>query len=123
MLTRTVLALLIVLLVLVQARLWVSDDGFRGVARLHAMQAGQQEENARLTQRNQRLEAEVRELRSGQATVEERARADLGLINKDETFYLFRARPAPGQGAGHAAGPRADRPDVHADGSTPDPRG
>ena len=91
---RTGIGLLSVLFLLLQVRLWVSDDGYREVARLGALIAGQAAENARLTQRNQRLEAEVVELRKGDSAVEERARADLGLIGPDETFYLFgSARP------------------------------
>jgi cell division protein FtsB len=65
------------------------------VARLGALITAQTADNARLTQRNQRLEAEVIELRRGDSAVEERARADLGLIGPDETFYLFGgSRPA-----------------------------
>ena len=91
---RTGIGLLSVLFLLLQVRLWVSDDGYREVARLGGLIAGQAAENARLTQRNQRLEAEVVELRKGDSAVEERARADLGLIGPDETFYLFgSARP------------------------------
>lgn len=92
---RAGIALLSVLLVLLQVRLWVSDDGFREVARLGTLIAAQADENTRLSQRNQRLEAEVVELRKGDAAVEERARADLGLIGPGETFFLFGAgRPA-----------------------------
>ncbi|MBL8201929.1 MAG: septum formation initiator family protein [Chromatiales bacterium] len=92
---RTGIGVLSVLLLLLQVRLWVSDDGYREVARLGALITGQTAENARLAQRNQRLEAEVVELRKGDTAVEERARADLGLIGPDETFYLFGgARPA-----------------------------
>lgn len=91
---RAGIGLLAVLLVLLQVRLWVSDDGYREVARLGALITGQVAENARLAQRNQRLEAEVVELRKGDSAVEERARADLGLIGPHETFYLFGgARP------------------------------
>jgi cell division protein FtsB len=91
---RTGIGLLAFLLVLLQVRLWVSDDGYREVARLGTLIGEQEAENARLTQRNQRLEAEVVELRKGDSAVEERARADLGLIGPDETFYLFGgARP------------------------------
>ncbi|MDH5255069.1 MAG: septum formation initiator family protein [Gammaproteobacteria bacterium] len=93
-LMRAGIGLLSVLLVLLQARLWVSDDGYREVARLGTLITEQTAENARLAQRNQRLEAEVVELRKGDTAVEERARADLGLIGPDETFYLFGgARP------------------------------
>ncbi len=91
---RLGIGLLSALLLLLQVRLWVSDDGYREVARLGTLIADQTAENARLTQRNQRLEAEVVELRKGDSAVEERARADLGLIGPDETFYLFGgARP------------------------------
>lgn len=92
---RAGIGLLSVLLLLLQVRLWVSDDGYREVARLGTLISEQAAENVRLTQRNQRLEAEVVELRKGDSAVEERARADLGLIGPDETFYLFGgARPA-----------------------------
>lgn len=92
---RAGIGLMSVLLVLLQIRLWVSDDGYREVARLGTLITGQTAENAQLSQRNQRLEAEVVELRKGDSAVEERARADLGLIGPDETFYLFgAARPA-----------------------------
>jgi len=92
---RTGIGLLSVLLLLLQARIWVSDDGYGEVARLAGLISAQIAENSRLNQRNQRLEAEVIELRKGDSAVEERARADLGLIGPDETFYLFgAARPA-----------------------------
>jgi len=92
---RAGIGLLSVLLLLLQVRLWVSDDGYREVARLASLITGQAAENTRLNQRNQRLEAEVVELRKGDSAVEEKARADLGLIGPNETFYLFGApRPA-----------------------------
>ena len=92
---RAGIGLLSVFFLLLQVRLWVSDDGYGEVARLASLISGQTAENARLNQRNQRLEAEVIELRKGDSAVEERARADLGLIGPDETFYLFgAARPA-----------------------------
>lgn len=95
LLMRAGIGLLSLLLVLLQIRLWVSDDGFREVARLGTLIDQQIAENARLDQRNQRLDAEVIQLRKGDSAVEERARADLGLIGPDETFYLFGgARPA-----------------------------
>ncbi len=91
---RAGIGLVSVLLLLLQIRLWVSDDGYGEVARLAGLITGQTAENVRLNQRNQRLEAEVIELRKGDSAVEERARADLGLIGPDETFYLFgAARP------------------------------
>ena len=38
-------------------------------------------------QRNERLHAEVKELREGREALEERARSQLGFIKEGETFY------------------------------------
>ena len=42
-----------------------------------------------LRSRNQALSAEVADLKSGLEAIEERARAELGMIDEDETFYQF----------------------------------
>jgi len=81
-----VAALLLVLLGL-QYRLWLSDDGLRSVLNLRRSVAAQRTENAGLEQRNQQLKAEVKDLKSGTVALEERARNDLGMVGKDETFY------------------------------------
>ena len=54
---------------------------------LRAQVAAQTHENAGLKQRNDALAAEVRDLKSGVAAVEERARSELGMIKPGETFY------------------------------------
>ena len=95
MAVRVATGVLALLFCVLQFRLWVSDDGFGEAARLAELIEQQTEENSRLSQRNQRLEAEVVDLRSSEGALEERARADLGLIGPDETFYIFSApRPA-----------------------------
>jgi cell division protein FtsB len=86
---RAAVALLVVLVMALQLRLWVSEEGFRGVYRLRAQVAAQREENADLGQRNRRLEAEVYDLKKGFAALEERARSDLGLIGPNESFYIY----------------------------------
>src|SRR5579863_9706333 len=78
---------LAVALILLQYRIWVSDDGARGVARLQNEVAAQQKLNATLTERNSRLAAEVQDLKSGTAAIDELARSDLGMIGPNETFY------------------------------------
>ena len=47
----------------------------------------QQAENLKLQQRNEALKAEVEDLKSGEAAVEERARSELGMVKPGETFY------------------------------------
>jgi cell division protein FtsB len=81
-----VLVLLAVLLAL-QIRLWVGEGGWREVEQLDASVAAQKRENAKLEQRNAALSAEVADLKQGQAAVEERARAELGMIKPEETFF------------------------------------
>jgi cell division protein FtsB len=47
----------------------------------------QQEKNTALKARNDMLDAEVRDLKSGKAAIEERARSELGMIKQDEVFF------------------------------------
>lgn len=81
-------SIMVVLILLLQVRLWVGEGSFAQVWGLEQAIAGQREENAKLAARNERLYAEVRNLRNEQGAVEERARMNLGLIRKDETFFL-----------------------------------
>ena len=86
---RIVLLALAVSLVLLQVRLWVSEDGFAEVRRLSTQNVAQRLENAALAERNDRMAAEVGDLKRGFNALEERARSDLGLIGADESFYIL----------------------------------
>ena len=79
---------MVVVILLLQVRLWVGEGSFAQVWALEKAIAEQREENAELATRNERLYAEVRNLRNEQGAVEERARMNLGLIRDDETFFL-----------------------------------
>jgi cell division protein FtsB len=79
---------------LLQFRLWLSSDGVREVLRLRAEVASQLQLNASLAERNRELAGEVRDLKQGYAALEERARADLGMIAGNETFYQVVPAPA-----------------------------
>lgn len=80
---------LIFILGLLQVRLWLSEDGWSEVLRLRGSAEVQRNENAALVERNNRLRAEVTDLKGGFAALEERARSDLGMVAKDESFYLL----------------------------------
>ena len=84
---RIVLLLLLALLGWLQYRLWFGGGGEREVAQLQAQVARQRHDNTGLQQRNDALAAEVEDLKSGEAAVEERARNELGMIKPGETFY------------------------------------
>ena len=89
---RPLIAILLVLVVLVQYRIWVGKDSLVDVWQLEQAVAAQREENRLLRMRNQQLLAEVRDLKNGLAAVEARAREELGMVRKDETLYRFTDR-------------------------------
>jgi cell division protein FtsB len=76
-----------VVVLLLQYRLWLSHDGVQELARLEKAVADQKQENEDKMVRNERLAAEVRDLKKGITALEERARSDLGMIASNETFY------------------------------------
>lgn len=78
---------LLALVSLLQFHVWLGDGGVREVWRLRSAVAAQQSENQRLQQRNDALEAEVRDLKTGLDAVQERARSELGMIKDGEVFY------------------------------------
>jgi cell division protein FtsB len=74
-------------LVLLQYRLWVSDQGMREIWRLNQSIEAQTAANAEQRERNGQLLAEVTDLKVGLAALEERARSELGMVGNSETFY------------------------------------
>lgn len=78
---------LLVLLVLLQYRMWLGDGGMREVTRLRGEIEQQRAENDSLRERNRTLAAEVQDLKKGTTAIEERARTDLGMVGPGETFF------------------------------------
>ncbi len=88
---------LLVLVVVLQYRVWLSDNGVHDLDRLQRSVAAQRSENDQLVERNKQLAAEVRDLKTGMGALEERARSDLGMIGSHETFYqVVPSRPVAG---------------------------
>jgi len=73
--------------VLLQSQLWLSDGGYRKTMKLREAVADQRLMNQQLRDRNAALDAEVVNLKQGLEAAEERARTDLGMIGRQETFY------------------------------------
>jgi cell division protein FtsB len=84
---KSIMTLLVALLLVLQYHLWFGNGGLLRVWQLEQRVAQQKEENRKLDERNKALEAEVRDLKQGLDAIEERARTDIGMIKKDETFY------------------------------------
>ncbi len=86
---RWISLLLLLSFVGLQYRLWIGQGSWEEVVTLRQAIAAQKATNERLEVRNQVLASEVRDLKSGLDSVEERARSELGLIREGETFYIL----------------------------------
>lgn len=87
--TRLFIAVLTILLLALQAKLWFGKGGLRDVHILKTQVEEQSVTIKKLQERNQVLQAEVDDLKTGLEAIEERAREELGLIKEGETFYQF----------------------------------
>ena len=84
---KVLAAILAALVLALQYPLWFGKGGWMRVRELERNLAQQHEGNARLKARNDALDAEVRDLKEGNEAIEERARLELGMVKRDETFY------------------------------------
>ena len=84
---KWVIAMLAVLLVLLQYKLWIGDGGIPEVLKLQNEVSIVADEKLQLEERNNALHAEVSDLKKGLDAIEERARSELGMVGKDEIFY------------------------------------
>lgn len=76
----------ILMLLYLQYLLWFGHGGHYEHKKLLEVIAKKEQENAKLSERNKVLSAEVDDLKNGNIAVEEHARLDLGLIKPGETF-------------------------------------
>ena len=84
---KYLVAILIPLLLVLQYALWFGEGGVLELWRLKQSIETQALENDKLRERNAALEGEVRDLKKGLEALEERARSEMGMIGKDETFF------------------------------------
>ncbi|WP_246506495.1 septum formation initiator family protein [Kistimonas asteriae] len=76
-------------LALLQYRLWVGEGSIAQLMAVREQVALQKLENQRLAERNRLLSVEVVALQTGLEAVEEYARTELGMIKRDEEFFLM----------------------------------
>lgn len=84
---KKIIAILIVLLVMLQYKIWLDDGGIPKILALQEEIDIVQQQVDGLQERNQALHAEVQDLKKGLHAIEERARSELGMIGKDEIYY------------------------------------
>jgi cell division protein FtsB len=81
--------ILTILFLGLQYKLWFEKDGFWRVQRLNQQISKQAQENLQLSQRNETLVAEIKDLKIGKAALEAHARNDLNMVKPGELFYLI----------------------------------
>lgn len=91
---RWVTVLLALLLAAVQAGLWFGHTSIPYVIGLRAQLATQIATNDAAQQRNQRIAAEVSDLKEGLEMVEEKARGELGMVKPNEILVQLEPQPA-----------------------------
>jgi cell division protein FtsB len=83
----------VVLIALLQYPLWLGKGSWLRVWNLNQKIEAQKKINVGYKLRNDSLQAEVRDLKQGNAAIEERARSELGMIKQDEVFYQVIDQP------------------------------
>ena len=78
---------LIFLFVLLQYEFWIAPGGVISAWKLEDHVAVQQQVDNQLKQRNDAIQADIVDLKSGDTALEERARMELGMVKKGESFY------------------------------------
>ena len=84
--TQLVPAALIALLVVLHAQLWFGRGSVPNVTRLQDQLQAQKLSNQQAALFNERLSAEINDLQEGLEMVEERARAELGMVKANEIY-------------------------------------
>lgn len=84
---RSMWVILVLALIGLQYKLWLGDGNVKEWRALEQKNAEQERINEKLRARNLALSSDIEELKSGDQALEEKARADLGMVKSDETFY------------------------------------
>ena len=98
----------LVLIAALQYPMWLGKGGWLQVRELDRQVAEQRAANAKLKERNEALDAEVRDLKTGFDAIEERARSGLGMVRQDEIFFEYRQETAAPLSRGGAVADRSD---------------
>ena len=84
--SRTLTWILLALLLILQSQLWIGRGSIPDVMRQQQQLNLQRQENQQAQVANQRLMAELRDLREGKEMIEERARREVGMVKSNEIF-------------------------------------
>jgi cell division protein FtsB len=101
---RWLALLFVVLIAALQYPMWLGKGGWLRVGELDRQVSAAREANEKLKMRNDALDADVRDLKTGYEAIEERARGELGMVRQDEVFFqLVPGTAAPPNAAARAS--------------------
>lgn len=86
---RIIIVCLVLALIGLQYKLWLGDGSLIQWVHLEKKLTAQQHENKKQAVRNQAVEADILELKSGEQALEEQARYELGMVKNGEVYYHF----------------------------------
>lgn len=84
---KAIIFILVLALVGLQYKLWFGDGSIPQWIKLQKKLERQEDTNKQLVARNKAIESDVSELKSGDQSLEEQARYELGMIKKGEQYY------------------------------------
>lgn len=84
---KTILILLVLLLLILQYKLWFANGSIRETLHLKKQIAEQQAQSNQLQERNAKIATDIKSLKEDNSSIELRARKELGMVKKGETFY------------------------------------
>ncbi len=82
--------MLIIVLLLLQARIWLGDGSLTFIHRLEHQVAILQRRNMALHVENDRLQQRINSIKTDVSAIEERARSELMMISKDELLLIIK---------------------------------
>lgn len=110
---RLITTFFFVLVVAIQYPLWFGRGGWLRTHEMRLQLQAEQQMNLDLRARNDKLAAEVKDLREGAGAVEERARYELGMIKGGEIFVqIVDPAKTPAQTSSGAASSLAEAPGI-----------
>ena len=84
---KVLIGILVLLFVLLQYAIWAGKNSVLDLVRLRSTLDGLNVQNQSLRDRNDRLHADVVDIKSRLSAIEEQARSELGFLKPGETYY------------------------------------
>ncbi|MGP1959415.1 MAG: cell division protein FtsB [Arsenophonus sp. NC-TX2-MAG3] len=84
---RKLVLILLIVFCWLQYSLWFGKNGIHDYLRIKKEVSALETLNMAFKVRNERLFSEIEDLNEGDEAIEERARAELGMIRPEESFY------------------------------------